>query len=119
MGGTVIIGIGKSGEPMSDLVNGVYWDSFGDLLDLALSDYQDILAMIKCEPGKYLKFYSLAELDRLQFNIAIKQLRSFIKGIESPTEWETKAIKVWIDVCEPLVINDTRYENNSENLFCG
>jgi hypothetical protein len=112
MSGSIILGVNKNGQSMSELVNGVYWDAFGELLDAALSNYQNILGVIKCEPGKYLKYYSFVELDGLQFNIVVKQIRLFIHELKTPSEWEAKAISVWVDVCEQYVIQDDRYDES-------
>ncbi|MBW7982681.1 hypothetical protein [Enterobacillus tribolii] len=92
-------------------VNGSYWDAFGDLLDAVfLPDYPKLHEIIKSEEGEYLKFYSFVELNRHDFNQAVKLIRDYIKKQKKPTEWQKMAQVVWEEIAEPYIIQDDRYQ---------
>ena len=99
----------------STYVNGSYWDAFGDLLDdVFLPNHPELHEIIKSEEGEYLKFYSFIELDKADFNRAVKLIRDYIAKQQNPTEWQKMAKVVWEDVAEPYIIQDARYEVNPE-----
>ncbi|QYM93158.1 hypothetical protein [Dickeya zeae] len=95
----------------SAFIHSNYWDAFGDLLDAVfLPDYPRFHEIIKSEEGECLKFYSFVELDKEDFNKAVKIIRDYISKQQNPTKWQKMAIVVWEDVVEPYIIQDERYE---------
>lgn len=99
----------------STYVNGSYWDAFGDLLDdVFLANHSGLHEIIKSEEGEYLKFYSFIELNKADFNRAVKLIRDYIAKQKNLTEWQKMAKVVWEDVAEPYIIQDARYEDNPE-----
>jgi hypothetical protein len=95
----------------SAFIHSSYWDSFGDLLDkVFLPSYPKLHKVIKSEEGEYLKFYSFAELDKEQFNQAVKLIREYIAKQNNPTEWQKMAQVVWVEIAEPYIIQDKRYQ---------
>jgi len=65
----------------STYVNGSYWDAFGDLLDdVFLPNHSGLHEIIKSEEGEYLKFYSFIELNKADFNRAVKLIRDYIEN---------------------------------------
>lgn len=97
----------------SAYVNGRYWDAFGDLLDAVfLPDYSKLHEVIKSEEGEYLKFYSFVDLDKYEFNTAVKLIRGYVAKQQNPTEWQKMAQVVWNEIAEPYIVNDERYELN-------
>lgn len=99
----------------STYVNGSYWDAFGDLLDdFFLPNHSGLHEIIKSEEGEYLKFYSFIELNKADFNRAVKLIRDYIAKQQNLTEWQKMAKVVWEDVAEPYIIQDARYEANPE-----
>lgn len=99
----------------STYVNGSYWDAFGDLLDdVFLPNHSGLHEIIKSEEGEYLKFYSFIELNKADFNRAVKLIRDYIAKQQNLTEWQKMAKVVWEDVAEPYIIQDARYEANPE-----
>ncbi len=98
---------------ISTYVNGTYWDAFGDLIDAVfLPHYPKLHEVIMPEEGKYIKFYSFAELDAQDFNLAIRLIRDYIKKQENPNEWQKMAQDVWNELAEPYVIQDDRYQKD-------
>lgn len=94
-------------------VNGRYWDAFGYLLDsVFLPNHPELHETIKSEEGKYLKFYSFVELDKQDFNQAIKLIRNYIITQQNPTEWQKMGQTVWHEIAEPYILQDARYELN-------
>ena len=99
----------------STYVNGSYWDAFGDLLDdVFLPNHSGLHEIIKSEEGEYLKFYSFIELNKADFNRAVKLIRDYIAKQQNLTEWQKMAKVVWEDIAEPYIIQDARYEVNPE-----
>ncbi|MCH9406305.1 hypothetical protein [Pantoea agglomerans] len=99
----------------SAFIHSSYWDAFGDLLDgVFLPNYPKLNELIKSEEGEYLKFYSFVELDKADFNQAVKLIRDYIARQQHPTEWQNMAKVVWEDVAEPYIIQDARYDVNPE-----
>jgi len=117
MGASLFIGLNDNGQRESNFqrtggfVNGSYWDAFGDLLDaVLLPDYPKLHGIIKCEEGGYLKFYSFVELDKAHFNLAVKLIRDYITKQQKTTEWQKMANVVWVEISEPYIIQDERYQ---------
>lgn len=113
--GMIFLGRGES-----ELVNGYFWDSFGDLLAAAFCSQPVILGIVLSEENQYMKYYSFAELNSEQFNTAIRLIRDeiaswgdLIPGAMNPEgtlpSWQWRAKNVWEDICEPLVARDERY----------
>lgn len=99
----------------SAFIHSSYWDAFGDLLDsVFLPNHPGLHEMIKSEEGEYLKFYSFVELDKADFNQAVRLIRDYIGKQENLTKWQSMAKVVWEDVAEPYIIEDTRYDVNPE-----
>jgi len=99
----------------STYVNGSYWDAFGDLLDdVFLPNHSGLHEIIKSEEGEYLKFYSFIELNKADFNRAVKLIRDYIAKQQNLTEWQKMAKVVWEDIAEHYIIQDARYEVNPE-----
>lgn len=95
----------------SAFIHSSYWDAFGDLLDAVfLPDPPKLHEIIKYEEGEYLKFYSFVELDKADFNHAVKLIRDYLVKQQNPTEWQKMAEVVWEDVAEPYIIQDKRYQ---------
>ncbi|GKV92921.1 hypothetical protein H2Y56_03410 [Pectobacterium aroidearum] len=98
----------------SAFIHSSYWDAFGELLDTVfLPDHPELHEIIKSEEGEYLKFYSFVELDKVDFNQAVKLIRDYIAKQKNPTEWQNMANTVWKDVAEPYIIQDERYDVNA------
>ncbi|AOE41765.1 hypothetical protein [Pantoea agglomerans] len=121
MGASLFIGWNDNGQRESNFqrtggfVNGNYWDAFGDMLDgVFLPNHPKLHEIIKSEEGEYLKFYSFVELDKADFNRAVKLIRDYIAKQQNPTEWQNMAKVVWEDVAEPNIIQDARYDVNPE-----
>ena len=119
MGASLFIGWNNKGQReanfqrIGDFVNGSYWDAFGDLLDAVfLPDYPKLHEIIKSEEGEYLKFYSFVELDKQDFNLAVRLIRDYIAKQQHPTEWQKMAQVVWNEIAEPYIVQDERYELN-------
>ena len=94
----------------SAFIHRSYWDAFGDLLDeVFLPNYPKLHEIIKSEEGEYLKFYSFVELDKQDFNQAVKLIRGYIANQQNPTEWQKMAQVVWKEIAEPYIIQDERY----------
>jgi len=116
MGASIIFSRDDTIEKIEDkfrstYVNSRYWDAFGDLLDAVfLPDYPILHEIIKSEEGEYLKFYSFVELDKMDFNQAVKLIRDYIAKQKNPTEWQKMANVVWVDIAEPYIIQDERYD---------
>jgi len=117
MGASLFIGLNDKGQREANFqrtggfVNGSYWDAFGDLLDAVfLPAYPNLHEVIKSEEGAYLKFHSFVELDKTDFNLAVKLIRDYVTKQQSPTEWQKMAQVVWNEIAEPYVIQDERYE---------
>jgi len=99
----------------SAFIHSSYWDAFGDLLDdVFLPNHSGLHEIIKSEEGEYLKFYSFIELNKADFNRAVKLIRDYIAKQKNLTEWQKMAKVVWEDVAEPYIIQDARYEVNPE-----
>lgn len=109
-------------QGLSDLVNGNYWDAFGDFLDeVFLPLYPNLYSSIKSEEGQYLKYYTFEDLDSNDFNLAIKLIREYLLNmkpsdwqprdyVRDMAKWQNMAKQVWEDVAEPYVVLDQRYE---------
>ncbi|MDY4385609.1 hypothetical protein [Pectobacterium aroidearum] len=98
----------------SAFIHSSYWDAFGEMLDAVfLPDHPELHEIIKSEEGEYLKFYSFVELDKVDFNQAVKLIRDYIAKQKNPTEWQNMANTVWKDVAEPYIIQDERYDVNA------
>ncbi|OMQ18028.1 hypothetical protein [Serratia oryzae] len=117
MGASLFIGWNDNGQRESNFqrtggfVNGSYWDAFGDLLDAVfLPEHPKLHEVIKSEEGEYLKFYSFVELDKEDFNKAVKLIRDYLVKQQTPTEWQKMAELVWEEVAEPYIIQDERYQ---------
>lgn len=117
MGASLFIGWNDNGQRESNFqrtggfVNGSYWDAFGDLLDAVfLPEHPKLHEVIKSEEGEYLKFYSFVELDKEDFNKAVKLIRDYLVKQQNPTEWQKMAELVWEEVAEPYIIQDERYQ---------
>lgn len=99
----------------SAFIHSSYWDAFGDLLDgVFLPGHPNLHEKIKSEEGVHLKFYSFIDLDKADFNQAVKLIRDYIAKQQNPTEWQSMAKVVWEDVAEPYIIQDARYDVNAE-----
>jgi hypothetical protein len=97
----------------STYVNGSYWDAFGDLLDAVfLPEHSKLHEVIKSEEGEYLKFYSFVELNKEDFNKAVKLIRDYLVKQKKPTEWQKMAEVVWEEIAETYIIQDERYQPN-------
>ena len=109
-------------QGLSDLVNGNYWDAFGDFLDeVFLPLYPNLYSSIKSEEGQYLKFYTFEDLNKADFELSVKLIREYLT-IMSPSDWQPKdyirnmeewqnmAREVWEDIAEPYVVLDSRYD---------
>ena len=119
MGASLFIGWNDNGQRESNFqrtggfVNGNYWDAFGELLDAVfLPDHPELHEIIKSEEGEYLKFYSFVELDKTDFNQAVKLIRDYFAKQKIPTEWQKMAQVVWSEIAEPYIVKDERYELN-------
>ncbi|MEF9956284.1 MAG: hypothetical protein RR767_03700 [Acinetobacter sp.] len=109
-------------QGLSGLVNGSYWDAFGDLLDeVFLSLYPNLHSSIKSEEGEYLKFYTFEDLDSDDFNLAIKLIREHLLKMEPSmwqsrdyitdmAKWQSMARLVWEESAEPYIVLDSRYD---------
>lgn len=109
-------------QGLSDLVNGSYWDAFGDLLDeVLLLDYWKLHASIKSEEGEYLKFYTFEDLNSEEFNLAVRLIREHLFKMEPSmwqardyitdmSKWQRMAREVWEEIAEPFVVLDSRYD---------
>lgn len=99
----------------SAFIHSSYWDAFGDLLDsVFLPNHPNLHEAIKSEEGEYLKFYYFVESDKADFNRAVKLTRDYISKQKNMTEWQKMAKVVWEDVAEPYIVQDARYDVNSE-----
>lgn len=116
MGAAIIFSQDNTVEIIEDkfksaYVNSSYWDAFGDLLDeVFLPNYSKLHEVIKSEEGEYLKFYSFVELDKQDFNQAVKLIRNYLSKQQNPTEWQKMAQVVWKEIAEPYIVQDERYE---------
>ena len=115
----------QGSKSLSELINGTYWDSFGDLLDeVFLANFPQLHQSIKSEEGEYLKFYTFEDLNKADFNLSVKLIREYLT-IMSPSDWQPKdyirnmeewqnmAREVWEDIAEPYVVLDSRYDASS------
>ena len=116
MGASLFIGWNDNGQRESNFqrtggfVNGNYWDAFGELLDAVfLPGHSKLHEVIKSEEGEYLKFYSFVELNKEDFNKAVKLIRDYLVKQKKPTEWQKMAEVVWEEIAEPYIIQDARY----------
>ena len=120
MSGGIFIGLNNKGLMPSEysnvgcgMINGYFWDAFGILLEKALShDAQNILSIITDNRHLSLNDYSFVELDQNQFNIAVKLIRIEIENwtTENLEKWQWMSKEVWQDICEPLIVQDERYD---------
>ena len=116
MGAVIIFSQDNTAEKIeykfkSTYVNSRCWDAFGDLLDAVfLPGYPKLHDMVKSEEGEYLKFYSFAELNKQDFNLAVRLIREYIPEQIIPTEWHRIAQIVWKELTKPYIVQDDRYE---------
>lgn len=132
MSGMIFVGFDHSksegGKSLSESIASTYWDAFGDLLDeVFLPSYPQLHESIKSEEGKYLKFYTFEELDRVNFNLSIKLIRQYLKHmkiedwskrdyITDMAKWQNMASQVWEDIVEPYVVRDSRYDSRLASI---
>nr|WP_174506362.1 hypothetical protein [Acinetobacter sp. Marseille-Q1620] len=105
-----------------EYIKNAYWQAFGDLLDeVFLPNYPQLHESIKSEEGKYFKYYSFAELDKLDFNLSIKLIRQYLKVMKpsdwsdrtyvtNMSKWQDMAKNVWLEIVEPKLLLDSRYD---------
>lgn len=126
MSGMIFIGFDnerpKGDKSLSELINGTYWDAFGDLLDeVFLPNYPQLHESIKPEEGEYLKFYTFEDLSKDDFNLSVKLIRQHLQYmkpegwgprdyINDMAKWQSMARQVWEEVAEPFVVLDSRYD---------
>lgn len=103
-------------------ITSFYWDAFGDLLDeVFLPNYLKLHESIKSEEGEAMKFYSFAELNKEDFNLAVKLIRKHLSKmrpidwhprdyVTNMSDWQDMAKQVWEEVTEPYIVLDNRYE---------
>ncbi len=98
---------------MASMVNSAsgYYDAFGDFLDEALlPNYPYLHQVIKSEEGYYLKFYSFYELDKADFNTAVRVIREYLAKMTSEhwdwqhrdyvqelLAWQEKGFLTWVE----------------------
>ncbi|BAP36452.1 hypothetical protein [Acinetobacter guillouiae] len=125
MSGMIFIGFDnerpKGDKSLSELINGTYWNAFGDLLDeVFLPNYPQLHESIKPEEGEYLKFYTFEDLSKDDFNLSVKLIRQHLQHmkpedwrprdyINDMAKWQSMARQVWEEVAEPFVVFDSRY----------
>lgn len=109
---------------LSSLVNGSFWDAFGDLLDeVFLPNYPKLHESIKSEEGEYLKFYTFEDLNKKDFKLSIGLIRQHLldmnqsswksrEYVNDMVEWQRMAREVWEEIAEPYVVLDSRYDPN-------
>ncbi|WP_139236695.1 hypothetical protein [Rugamonas rubra] len=111
----IIVGLKNRNLPSSaenlsgNGTNSKAWDAFGDILDEALLNHQEILGSIKNDEWIYQNVYSFIALDDEEFNISMNVINSWISTLLHPTEWQKWGAKVWTDIVVPLMIKDHRY----------
>jgi hypothetical protein len=83
-------------------------DAFNQVLSVALADYPKIREVVQeMEVIYQLNFY---ELNSNDFNTAVKELECFFKNLQSPTELQELARRVWQESVVALVRKDPRYQ---------
>ena len=113
MAGDIYIGFDFS-DPEKIVRNDGYVNSrtfmaFGDFLEEALRGrYSKILDEIKnSEP---MAVYDFTELPACEFNLVVSVMRQHIAGLKNPSDWQQVGAWAWIEVAEPAVLKDERYD---------
>ena len=103
-------------------MNSVYWDAFGVLLEeILLLKYPELYEKIARDEFTLFEYYTFTELSFSEFNFFIKIVRSYIPKLNISTwqekDWITdislvksRAQQVWLELLEPLIIKDDRYD---------
>ncbi len=111
MSGDIYFGIDMSlPSGLNDgYVNTATFEAFGDLIRDALSNkYKTELEIIV--EGEPMSIYSFVELSSIDYNNVIKQIRMHIASMIEPTPWQQKGVWVWMEMAEPFIRKDARYD---------
>lgn len=115
MAGDIFFGFDSSivnGDPHNDgYVNNRTFDSFGDLLDKALSsDFPAQLEIIK--EAQYLRMFQFTSLSEIDYNLVIRAMRRCVDELEKKdVPMPLKAgVWVWHEMAEPFIRKDERYD---------
>lgn len=112
MSGMIFFGMDElTNKSMHSLINGYYWDAFGDLIDFALEkQHPNIHKIIKSEEAVALSYYYFDELDEIEFRIAVEAIRDEISKWKELNTCQQMAKQVWENTCEPWILRDKRYK---------
>ncbi len=99
------------------IVNRSYYNAFGDLLNKVFQmEYSKLYMIIRSEEGESLDFYSFVELNKDEFNLAVRLIRQYIANISEPTDWQLLGKSTWETIAEPLVVKDERYDETASSI---
>ena len=99
---------------IGDLVHSTSWECFGHLLEQALSNDEKLLLNIMSEENLVFKYLSFVDLNAKEFNVAVNLIRTEISrwNKDNLERWQIFSKEVWEDICEPLVVQDERYDSD-------
>lgn len=113
MSGDIFFGFDPSmpvGKRVNDgYVNSPTFAAFGELLDEALAQTHPA-QLEEITEGQYQMLYDFCSLSTVDYNSVIYALRSYINGLQAPTEVQKNAIWVWQEMAEPFIRKDERYD---------
>jgi len=93
------------------------WSCLVSLLNKVFQmEYSKLYMIIRSEEGESLDFYSFVELNKDEFNLAVRLIRQYIANISEPTDWQLLGKSTWETIAEPLVVKDERYDETASSI---